>query len=68
MERADETRVYGVAKFECGSCHTIDSSNRPTGGQRQGPPLGDILDRAAARESNYRYLDELKNSGGVWTV
>lgn len=47
---------------ECRRCHTPDSTD-----PSYGPPLDDILGRAAGTVEGYEYSEALAGSGIVWT-
>jgi cytochrome c len=66
---ADETydRIKldaGAAVFqaECSSCHSPDAE-----GENYGPPLENVLGRAAGSWPNFPYSEALKMSGIIWT-
>lgn len=51
-----------VFKSKCGSCHTVEE-----GKNRTGPSLHGIIGRKAAQVAGFKYSDDMKGSGIVWS-
>ncbi len=58
---ADAARGEQIFR-KCATCHTTETGGR----NRVGPRLAGLFGRTAGSVADFRYTDELKNSGIVW--